>query len=317
VRRIVDLVLTLAFVSGAAVAGAATPEVVLNDPGVKERSPSVSDGYLVWSADKQAGPHLNHLHSYVMPEGGSPVRINPAGTRSFGAAIDGTTIVYQEDTGGDRDLLLFDAVTEERTEPPDGVNTPNFEYEPTLSGDWLLFTRTNGNRVEGRDAWVKIVLFDLAGGTGTAIEKLPLRRYYLESGQVNGDWATFGSCSLRQGFSDCQVTRYQISTEEAVVIDNPTGMQLGNGAVSGDGTVYLARTRTRQHWECGNHNRLVRVPVGEPGVVIAKLLDGREVFETFAFDESGGSTTLYFDRVTCETNASGIYRIANADTLTP
>src|SRR5262245_44117163 len=81
VRRIVGLVVTLASVSVAAVAGAATSEVVLNDPGVKERSPSVSDGYLVWSADKQAGPHLHHLHSYVMTDGGSPVRIDPAGTR--------------------------------------------------------------------------------------------------------------------------------------------------------------------------------------------------------------------------------------------
>ena len=89
-----------------------------------------------------------------------------------------------------------------------------------------------------------------------------------------------------------------------------------NGAVSGDGNVYPARTRTRHHWECGNHNRLVRVSVGEPGVVIAKLPDGNEVFETFALDESGGSTTLYFDRITCETNASGIYRIPGADTAT-
>ena len=136
------LVAALALVTSATVAYAATPEVVLDDPAVRENTPSASDGYLVWSADSEAKP--GRFHSYVLADGGSPVRIDPAGGQSRGAAIDGTTIVYEEDF---QDLGFFDAVTEARSDPPAGVNTPNSEYRPTLSGDWLLFTRDNVNRV--------------------------------------------------------------------------------------------------------------------------------------------------------------------------
>ena len=126
----------------ATVAYAATPGVVLDEPGVQENTSSASDGYLVWSAKSKASP--NRSHSYVMAGAGSPVRIDPPGGQSYSAAIDGTTIVYQE--WGNDDLGFFDAVTEVRTDPPAGVNTRNSECRPSLSGDWLLFTRSNSNR---------------------------------------------------------------------------------------------------------------------------------------------------------------------------
>jgi hypothetical protein len=167
VRRFIGLAATRVFVSVAAIAGAATPEVVLDEPGVFEGPSSASEGYLVWSSNSEAKP--NRFHSYVMADGGSPVRIDPPGTQSFGAAIDGTTIAYEELSADVNDIHLFDAVTEERTAPPAGVNTANIEHRPSLSGDWLLFTRINANRVPFREAWVKIVLFDLTGGTGNGV----------------------------------------------------------------------------------------------------------------------------------------------------
>ena len=134
---------------------------------------------------------------------------------------------------------------------------------------------------------------------------------------MNGDWATFESCdSPGSPFSNCQVYRYQISTDNLVQIANPGPQQQYAGAVSGDGTVYLVRTRTRDHWECGNHTRLIRYPVGGPGVVIATLPDGRDALTTFALDETGGSTTMYFDRYTCSNGRQGIYSIPDADTAT-
>lgn len=146
VRRLVGLSARLVLVSIAAIASAATSETVLNEPGVDEVDPSASDGYLVWTADSEARPF--RYHSYVMADGGAPVRINPAGTESPAVSIDGATIVYQEDTSKpfNEDLWFFDPVTETRTAPPSGVNTPKSEYEPSLPGDWLLFTRDNGNR---------------------------------------------------------------------------------------------------------------------------------------------------------------------------
>jgi hypothetical protein len=315
-RRLVGLLATIVLATLATVAYAGSPEVVLDEPGVIENVPSASDGYLVWSANSEATP--NRTHSYVMADAGSPVRIDPPGAQSFSAAIDGTTVVYTESTSNGDDLWFFDAITEVRSAPPDGVNTPNLEYRPTLSGDWLLFTRTNVNRVSVlRRAWLKVVLFDVSTSGIIVLQRLPYRSAYLVSDQVNGDWATFESCGLDGGqYVDCQVLRYRISTEELVEIANP-GLQQYAAAVSGDGTIYFARTRNRDHWACGSHTSLVRYPVGGPGVVFALLPDGRDTLQTFAFDETGGSTTMYFDRLTCRNGQSGIYRIPDADTAGP
>ena len=83
--------------------------------------------------------------------------------------------MYQEDTydPGDEDLSFFDPVTGARTAPPEGVNTPKSEYEPSLSGNWLFFTRDNANRVPLSEAWVKVVLFDLSTGTDRVLKTLP------------------------------------------------------------------------------------------------------------------------------------------------
>jgi hypothetical protein len=313
VRRLIGLAATLVFVSIAAIAGAATPDQVLDEPGVFEGPSSASDGYLVWSANSAAKPR--RFNSYVMAGVGSPVRINPQGTQSHTASIDGTDIVYEEHAspGADGDLWFYDAMTAVRSAVPDGVNTPNEEYRPTLSGDWLLFTRDDLGRVPFRDARVKVILFDLSAGTGTVLKSLPARGHYLVSDQVNGDWATFESCRFRRGeFFDCQVFLYEISVDTLTEVANP-GVQQYAGAVSDDGTVYLTRTRNRDHWNCGSHTKLVRMDGGN-GTVIATLPDGRDALTTFALDETGGSTTLYFDRLRCRNGESGIYRFQDADT---
>ena len=314
-RRSIGLAAILALVVAAA-AQAASLDEVLDDPAVNESFSSASDGYLAWTANSEARPR--RVHSYVMADAGSPVRVNPNGTQSFGSAIDGTTIVYEEFDGEQNDLWFFDAVTETRSAVPDGANTPNDEYRPTLSGDWLLFTRTNVNRVPLRDAWRKVVLFEISSGTSFVLETLPYRTAYLQSNQVNGDWATFESCAwdFRTGeFSDCQVFQYRISTEELVEVHNP-GLQQYSAAVSGDGTLYLVRQGTSKNWRCGKRTKIVRYPVGGPGVVIATLPEDRDAFTTFALDEVGGSTTLYVDRTNCRNGRQGIYRIPDADTAT-
>ena len=312
-RRLIALVAGLTIIATATIAQAATPEEVLNQPGVDEEVPSASAGYFVWTANSEERP--NRYNSYVMADGGSAVRVNPGGTHSHGAAIDDTMVVYDEDTGDDADLKFFDAASESRTEPPGGVNTANWEYRPSLSGDQLLFTRSNGNRVDFRDAWVKVVLFDLSTETSTVLSKLPIRTNYLVSDQVNGDWATFESCRVRRGdFSDCQVHLYDISAETLSEVTNP-GVQQYAGGVSADGTVYLVRQRNRDHWVCGKATKVVRMD-GGTGTVIATLPEGKEIFNMFAFDQ-GGSTTLYMDPTRCRNGVGGIYRITDADTATP
>ena len=248
------------------------------------------------------------------------MRINPTGTQSYGATIDGTTIVYDEHTHGPRgsDLYFTDAVTPDRQPPPEGVNTRVDEIRPSLSGDYLLFTWSNSNRVGFNKSWRRVVLFNLMTGEETVLRERMSRRTYLVSGQVNGDWATFESCRFNfdVGFHNCNQFRYEISATDLTKIANPGQQQYGGG-VSDDGTVYVIRSGKRDFWPCGVHAKIVRMPLTGSGVVIAKLPDGQDALTAFAFDEAGGSTTLYFDRFSCRNGRSGIYRIPDADTAGP
>ena len=313
-RRLVVSLAAMALVWPANAAYAATPEVVLDVPSRWENSPSASDGYLAWSTTNTENFRSN---SYVMADGGSPVRVNRAGTRSGSAAIDGTTVAYDE-VDHDSDIVLFDAVSKTRSQPPDGVNTPGDEIRPSLSGNWLLFTRSNANRVSRSKAARKVILFNLYDSTSILLARVRERTGYLISDQVNGDWATFEKCDVhRFVYSDCQAHRYRISTDKLTEIPNPgVPQQQYAASVSKNGTVYMVRTRTRDHWRCGDHTRLVRYPIGGPPTVIAQLPVGFDALETFAFDEKNGSTTMYFGRLNCKNGRSGIYRITDADTAT-
>jgi hypothetical protein len=309
---IIGLTVTL-FAAGTAVA--AEPSVVLDKAGVNEFRPSASEGYLVWSANSLA--HPRRTNSYVRPDGESKIRVNPQGTQSFGASIDGTTVVYQEAGHDDADLGLFDAVSQTRSSMPDGVNTRNYESSPTLSGDWLLFTRTNLNRVDFADARVSVILFNMTTEQGIVLRDLTENSHYMMSDQVSGDYATFESCRWDRAadrYSNCQAFLYEISTEELVRIENP-GVQQYAAGVTDDGTVYVVRSGGPSHWQCGTNARIVRYPEGGgPGVVIARLRDPRDVLATFALEETGGSTSLYFGRLNCETGRTGLYVVRDADT---
>jgi hypothetical protein len=313
VRRLTGLAIAVTIFS-VMPAWAAEPELVLNDRRLDEHNSSASDGFLVWTTDTRA--HLGRYNTYVRPDGGERVRINPVATESFAGAIDGTTIVYDEVRRDNSDLYFTDAVAPDRAPPPEGVNTRSSEGRPSLSGDFLLFTRTNANRVRFRDAWTRIILFDLDSRTSTVLRERPAATSYLVSDQVNGDWATFESCRFEEiGFTNCHVFRYQISTLELDRLDNPDRQQYAGG-VSSDGTVYLVRTGTMESWHCGRHSTIVRVPLAGPEQAIATLPDGKDALTTFAFDEEGGGTTLYLDRLSCERNSRGIFRIPDADTAT-
>jgi hypothetical protein len=297
------------------VAYAATPEEVLDEPGVNEDSSAASPTYFAWSQNLPSKP--NQYNTYVRPSGGGArVRVNPEGTRSYNVGIDGSMVVYQSTKRDNGNLRFYDAATQTRPPMPDGVNTRKFENRPTLSGDWLLFVRDNLNRVPFKRSWTKVILFNTVTQERRVLRTALNRRAYLVSDQVNGDWATFEWCrfGFRTGdFSNCNVFRYQISTEGLVKIANP-GQQQYAAAISQDGTIYMVRSGGPNVWHCGRNTRIVRYPVGGPGVTIAEI--NTDALTTFATDELDGSTTLYFQKYRCNTNRSGIYRITDADTAT-
>jgi len=287
---------------------AATPTEVLDDPKADEVGVAVSVDYFAWSSNSETRP--DQWNTYVRSIGGGPAtRLNPKGTQSDNLGIDGSTVVYLVFNGSNDNLHMYDAATQTRSGLPQ-INTRLHEYQPWLSGDWLLFTRSKP------DEWAKVILFNLSTGEHRVLRRAPLPSVVLRADQVNGDWATFHRCRDHQGqYSNCNVFRYQISTGDLVKIPNP-GLQQYVGGVSRDGTVYFTRSRRADVWECGRRARIIRYPVGGPGVRIATLRAGFEPVLNRATDETDGSTTLYFVRTKCSSFSNGIYSIANADTAT-
>lgn len=279
-------------------AAAATPEKVRDRKGVNELQPQMSEDGFVWSQGD---------NSFVKPEHDPRVRLNLAGSSSFFAAIDDTTVVYNVFKNRQANLVMYDLRTGERSSPPAGVNSNRFEEEPSLSGDWLLFTRLGPRRN-------KVVLFNLDTSEQRILESLRSKTHYLASDQVNGDWATYESCDSDRGtLSNCQAYRYRISTRDLAKIPNPDRQQYAAG-ITKDGTAYLLSTGESDHWECGAGATLVRQPVGGSRQVVATLPTGIDSFNAFAFEESDGSVTVLFDRIHCGNGASGIYEVEDADT---
>ena len=294
-------------------ASAATPlEVVRDEDRIDEQRPSRSDGYTVWdSFDLETFRE----HSWVMADGGEPVRIDPIGAHSDAAVIDGTTVAYVEAVRGEsHDIRFYDVVTEDRWDPPQGVNTAAEEGAPALFGDWLLFRRTNSNLVRNRRAFVRLILVNLDTLEQRRLLDARDRNTYVVTDQINGDWLTYESCHIeRFRYSDCQQFLYQISTGTETVLPNP-GLQQYAGGVTSDGTVYLVRTGSSTQWRCGKNTRILRVPLGGQGEVIHRLPDGVDVLTGFAYEESYGSVSYYLQRVRCRRGSGGIYVLRNADT---
>ena len=161
-------------------------------------------------------------------------RVNARGTNGANGEIDGDVLVYQQFRGRNSDLKFFDLADRQRSSPPAGVNTDQWEYWPSMSGDHLLFARLYGNGVR------KIFLFDLATGTSDRLGEVRGKRAFLAPGEVSGDYAVWSSC---RPSAVCDVIRYHIPDGVRETIAND-GSRQHAPSVTPDGTVYFARSRT-------------------------------------------------------------------------
>jgi hypothetical protein len=283
---------------------AASPELVLSTRK-DEFNPAVSDGYLTWAQDGT---------TFVRPDGMGRIPVNPPGTDSSGGGIDGTTVVFAQRVQHHQDdLFLYDVLTDTISDPPEGINTSAVETQPSISGAWLLFQRVDGGRE-------KVILFNLVTLEQRVVANIGFQTHGLLAHQVDGDWATWETCDLQRAdrqfqsvFSNCQAFRYQISANAVEQLPNPGRQQYAVG-VAPDGTAYLLRTARSDEYRCGVRPRIVRIKPNDDAHIIATLPAGVDLVNMFAFEEAGGSTTLYFDQFTCAGEHSDIYRIRDADT---
>jgi hypothetical protein len=223
------------------------------------------------------------------------VRVRPTNEPTFTAntdgknaalgAIDGTTLVYQSYSRRSSSIRFLDLVTGTNTGAPDAVNTDDWEYWPSLSGDMLLFGR---NFADGdRD----LVLYDLSNDASVTLEHTNGRNRDIQPGQVNGNfavWTTFTPGS-------CQAYVYDIAAGTTTAVPRPDDRCQYGASVTSDGTVYVGQST----FGCGRDVRLLEYPVGGSVSTVIRLDRGEDFFFTFAFENADGTTTVYLDPGPC------------------
>jgi len=217
--------------------------------------------------------------------------------RGYGWAwsLDGatTTAAYQQDRRGDSNVKLYDWSTGLRTNPGGAVNTARWEYEPALSGHWLVFGRLN--RAAAPDVR-RILLANLQTGQVTELARFrgSAATGTLSAPQVAGDWVTWTSMSHR--YEESSVHRYRISTGQVERIAHPEGRFDYLSAVGSDGTVYFLRSRGG----CGSGVTFESYTAGGVLTALGALPAGRDGGdELFAASRPGGSVDLYVDSYGC------------------
>jgi len=264
---------------------AATPHVLMGRNRIGEFQGVRGPDYLAWQQNSRREP--GRYDVYARPiEGGDRFRVNPAGTSAANGGIEGDLLVYQQFVGDRSDLRFFELRSRQRNAPPRGVNTGQWEYWPSISGERLLFGRLAANGIR------RIILFDLETRESLVLDRLRGSGSFLAPGQINGDWATWSRCPAK---GPCEVVRYHIPDGERVEIPNPDREQRAS-SIAPDGTVYFARARS----VCGSGVRLMSYSVDGVETELWRLPSGDDIGTTRVYVGPNGATSVYFDHYDCE-----------------
>ena len=266
-------------------ARAATPTLLLGKSSAGEYQPVRGANFLAWQENRRANPDRFNVYARPLGGEGGRFKVNAGASSAALGDIDGDLLVYQEFTGGRSDLRLFDLAGRRRLPLPSSVNTPQWEYWPSMSGQWLLFARLAPNGLR------RLFLFDLQTNAARVLDRIRGANAFIAPGQVNGDYAVWHKC--RSG-TTCNVFLYDISQQEKTVVPNPEDRNQHAASVMPDGTVFFARSQGG----CGTGVQLVRRPLDGPTTVLWRLPNGDDIATTRASGDDQGATILY-DHYAC------------------
>ena len=275
---------------------------LLGQHGVKttrlyERYPAAASAggtkYFAWSQNSRA--HPSHSDAYLKRGSQPRVKLN---TKGFGylGGIDPPMVAYQQVVRGNSNIKLYNADTHIRSNPPSGVNTSAWEWEPSISGEWLLYGRQSNASSNQR-----VILRNLPSGVETILDE---SFSFREPGQVNGDYAVWIRCD-----ASCDVVRRQISSETNTVLEEPSATTYQYGAgVTSTGIVYTARGGKA----CGNAKIVRYFGVSDPagGTVVADLPNHQDIDNGYVRENADGSVDFFYNRYLCnDDSVADIYRI--------
>jgi hypothetical protein len=248
---------------------------------------------------------------FVKDGSGPKIRVNTPGTYGAGGGIDGQTLVYYQSRGRTYagNIRMFNLLTHQRSNFPAKVSTRFDEYFPTISGDWVLFTRY----ISTKQA-TKVLLYNtqthelrtLATARGFNNNR------FVYSGQVNGDYAAWG----RVGDQGADVYVYRISTNVSTIVPPTEVFQQYNPSVARDGTIYFLRSGSDT---CGGQPSLVRYIAGEDpeleDTYLHKFPRRIDVTSTFVDEEPDGSLQLFFGEANCKQGSEDIYKVIDSHSV--
>jgi hypothetical protein len=298
-RRTILSSAVVSLVLVATTAGAAVTPTPVIATRLDERYAAASADYIAWQQNSKA--HPKHYDVYVQPVGEEGYKVNAAGTEATTGGIDGTTLVYQEWGGklNNSDVKLFDLTTATSSDPPTGVNTEDWEYWPSISGNWLLFGREFGPGDRS------VVLFDLTTEESQTLAGSSGYKRILGPGQVNGSFAVWDRSVVKRGaVVSCEVFVYDIAAGTTTQIPNPNHRCQYAPSVTATGTVYYGRSGMG----CGLSARLVSYPPGGPATTLVSLPRGTDFYSSYALTAADGTTSVFYDPTPCGGEAD-IYEV--------
>jgi hypothetical protein len=248
--------------------------------------------YFAWTQNTRDHPRRNDA---FLKRGSEPrVQLNLHGSGYLGG-IDPPRVVYQQVVSGQSDLKLYNADTHLRVNPPTGVNTSDWEWEPSISGDWLLYTRQDN---ETNTQWV--LLRSLSSPTEIVLDE---GFTYRQAGQVNGNYAVWTRCDVT-----CDVVRHDILGDTDVMLPEPSATTYQYGAaVTTTGITYVGRAGKY----CGNAKIVRYFGASDPaeGTIVASIGSTRDVHSLYARENPDGSVDVFYDRYSCDGTVGDIYRV--------
>ncbi len=271
---------------------------VKNNPFVNEIYGAASDTWLVFTRNSTAHPRDYALYSQQLT-GGPVVRVNADRTRGYPGSIEGTALIYQQVNQGQSDIRMYDLDTQMRSLPPSGINTSEWEYEVSMTPDWILFVRSG----HGSD---RVMLYDRAAQTFEQIGSVPWNRAHtaaIYDAQVNGQYGAWTRCTSR--FS-CQVKSRDLTAQLTSTVPAKPGKVDYASSVGSDGTVFYARSGTA----CGAAVRLRSYTLGGVDSLLVEFKNGVDVQSTNTYS---GTTAdeVYYSKYTCRVFHADLYKVSS------
>ena len=299
------LILPLAVpaMAGARVAAATiTPVVVLGGPA-STVYPASNGTWLTYETNSSG----NRLHWDVMAKNlhtGRITKINAPGTQGYSPSFDPGTnaIVYQQVTANHSDIFRFNLDGRVRTRMPSRVNTPAWEWAPSVSKRYLEFVR-----IIPRGTW-QLMRYDRMKHVAQMLASAPGRCQCLFADGMGERWASYTQCI---GHGPCQALIRSAFNPHSIKVPNPNGSDQYSPIVNETtGDAYFIRAGRA----CGAHVQFFKWHIGSgaPATLVATLPAGFDVDGRMSLAPTGlGGTDLLFTRFNCHTRGEDLFRLPN------